>query len=388
MSTRKLITIFVLLFSCLWGKTTASVLVADSVEAEHVLLIGPKAIGGGWKDNIVVLPGQFADTKSGDIIKVYTVSAKSFAQACFQNPKGWKAIAPQYAYFNVGRTFSFTVTDSILPVLRDNGLAIGGHDYVIEKVTRIPAAAISEKTLWRGPSVIMRDDWSVSAPIRKDFLKGLQLGDLLHFQVSRVASGAAMKVMNFTYQALSSDVDGVAVGKEGLTYSLDDPAQLAALQMADNNGVVLRVGGKGYRLDKISVIRQQGGLDPDLSHAQRAPKEYVLQPDELFHGEKVLPTDFSANVTLTAERMQDLTDEDCIVVSYKDRQPGAKISFRENKSGWPDISGSKEPTWYNLDGNDVVLTLNDAILDHLMTSGMIITGAGATITHVTILKVQ
>lgn len=84
MSTRKLITIFVLLFSCLWGKTTASVLVADNVEAEHVLLIGPKAIGGGWKDNIVVLPGQFADTKSGDIIKVYTVSAKSFAQAsCF-----------------------------------------------------------------------------------------------------------------------------------------------------------------------------------------------------------------------------------------------------------------------------------------------------------------
>lgn len=57
MSTRKLITIFVLLFSCLWGTTTASVLVADSVEAEHVLLIGPKTIGGGWKDNIVVQPG-------------------------------------------------------------------------------------------------------------------------------------------------------------------------------------------------------------------------------------------------------------------------------------------------------------------------------------------
>lgn len=388
MNTRKVIIVLVFLFSCLWSGNTASALLADGVEAEHVLLIGPKTIGGGWKDNIVVQPGQFADTKVGDIIKVYTATAKSFAQGCFQNPKGWKPIAPQYAYFNIGRTFSFTVTDSILPILHDNGLAIGGHDYVIEKVTRIPVAAISEKVLWRGPSVIMRDDWSVSAPIRKDFLKGLQLGDVLHFQVSRVESGAAMKVMNFTYQALSADLDGVAVGKEGLTYSLDDAAQLAALQMADNNGVVLRVGGKGYRLDKISVIRQQGGLDPDLSHAQRAPKEYVLQPDELFHGEKVLPTDFSANVTLTAERMQDLTDEDCIVVSYKDRQPGAKISFRENKSGWPDISGSKEPTWYNLDGNDVVLTLNDAILDHLMTSGMIITGAGATITRVSILKVQ
>lgn len=388
MSTKKVIFILALLFCCLWSGSSASVLLADGMEAEHVLLIGPKTIGGGWKDNIVVQPGQFADTKAGDIIKVYTVSAKSFAQGSFQNPKGWKPIAPQYAYFNIGRTFSFTVTDSILPILHDNGLAVGGHDYVIEKVTHIPAAAISEKILWRGPSVIMRDDWSVSAPIRKDFLKGLQLGDVLHFQVSRVENGAFMKVMNFTYQALSPDVDGVAVGKEGLFYTIDDQAQLAALQMADNSGVVMRVGGKGYRLDKISVIRQTGGLDPDLSRAQRAPREYVLQPDELFHGEKVLPADFSGNVTLTAERMQDLTAEDCIIVSYKDKQPGAKISFRENKSGWPDLSGSKEPSWYSLDGNDVVLTLNDTMLDHLMTSGMIITGAGATITRVSILKVQ
>lgn len=388
MRTRKAFILIGLLMACLWGGNGASTLRADGVTAERVLLIGPKTIGGGWKDNIVVEPRQFAGIKVGDIVKVYTLTAKSFAQGCFQNPKNWKALAPQYAYFNIGHTFSLTVTDSILSVLRDNGLVIGGHDYVIEKVTRIPAAAVSEKTLWRGPSVIMHDDWSVSAPIRKDFLKNLQTGDVLHFQVSRVEDGAAMKVMNFTYQALSPDVDGVAVGKEGLFYPLEDQAQLAALQIADNSGVVLQIGGKGYRLDKISVIRQQGGIDPDISQAQRAPKEYVLQSGELFHGEKVLPDDYSGSLTLTAERMQDLTEEDCVVVSYKDRKPGAQISFRENKGGWPDLSGSKEPVWYKLDGNDVVLTLNGTMLDHLMTSGMIITGAGTTITYVTILKVQ
>ena len=80
--------------------------------------------------------------------------------------------------------------------------------------------------------------------------------------------------------------------------------------------------------------------------------------------------------------------EDCLVISYKDRQPGAKLSFRENKGGWPDLSGSKEPKWYSLDGNDIVLTLDDAMLDRLMTSGMVITGGGTTLTRISILKVQ
>lgn len=390
MRIKKAIATLSMLFSCLWGSmdVVCAAVLEDVTVAERVLLIGPKTIGGGWKDNIVVLPQQFAETKTGDIIRVYTATAKSFAQGCFQNPKDWKPVAPEYAYFNIGRTFSLTVTDSILPQLREYGLAIGGHDYVIDKVTRVPAAAISEKALWHGPSVIMRNDWSVSAPIRKDFLKGLQKGDILHFQVSRVVKGAAIKVMNFTYQAFSKDVDGVPVGNDGLFYPIDDDAQLAVLQIAGDDGIVMRVGGKGYRLDKISVIRQQGGIDPGVSHAQRAPKEYVLQPDELFHGEKVLPSDSSGYLALTAERMQDLTTEDCLVISYKDRQPGAKLSFRENKGGWPDLSGSKEPKWYSLDGNDIVLTLDDAMLDRLMTSGMVITGGGTTLTRISILKVQ
>lgn len=390
MRIKKSIVILSMLFSCLCENmdVVCAAAQADSAVSEHIILIGPKTIGGGWKDNIVVLPQQFADTKVGDIIRVYTATAKSFAQGCFQNPKDWKPVAPEYAYFNIGRTFSLTVTDSILPQLCEHGLAIGGHDYVIGKVTHVPAALISEKTLWRGPSVIMRNDWSVSAPVRKDFLKGLQKGDVLHFQVSRVAKGAAIKVMNFTYQAFSKDVDGVPIGADGLFYPIEDDAQLAALQIAGNDGTVMRVGGKDYRLDKISVIRQQGGIDPDVSHAQRAPKEYALQLGQLFYGEKVLPSDNSGYLALTAERMQDLTAEDCLVISYKGSQQGARLSFRENKGGWPDLSGSKQPAWYSLDGNDVVLTLDEAMLDRLMTSGMVITGGGTTLTRVSILKVQ
>ncbi len=358
--------------------------------AERTILLGPKTIGAGWKDNIVILPQQFATTQVGDILTVYVDEVKGGAQGAFQDPADWKAIAPEYAYFGVSGPFRLKVTQDILDKIKQRGLAIGGHDYRILRVTHIPAAEMVEKVVYRGPSVLMKDDWSVSAAVQKDCFKDVKVGDALHFKVSRVEEGAALKVMDFRWNAMEPSLDGVSVGKDGVTVPIVEQSQLIKLQLAGSDGVSMRVGGKGYRLEKISVVSFTGVRDEDLTNAQRAPKEYKLQPGELFHGEKVLPQDWSGNLRITAEPFQECTESDCIVVSYKDIQHGCEpqISFRENKGKWLDLTGSQEPVWYKLDGNDVVLTLDAAMLDKLMTDGLVITGVGATITKVYIIHIN
>lgn len=358
--------------------------------AERTILLGPKTIGAGWKDNIVILPQQFAMTQVGDILTVYVDEVKGGAQGAFQDPADWKAIAPEYAYFGVSGPFRLKVTQEILDKIKQRGLAIGGHDYRILRVTHIPAAEMVEKVVYRGPSVLMKDDWSVSAAVQKDCFKDVKVGDALHFKVSRVEEGAALKVMDFRWNAMEPSLDGVPVGEDGVTVPIVEQSQLIKLQLAGSDGVSMRVGGKGYRLEKISVVSFTGVRDEDLTNAQRAPKEYKLQPGELFHGEKVLPQDWSGNLRITAEPFQECTESDCIVVSYKDIQQGCEpqISFRENKGKWLDLTGSQEPVWYKLDGNDVVLTLDAAMLDKLMTDGLVITGVGATITKVYIIHIN
>ena len=358
--------------------------------AERTILLGPKTIGAGWKDNIVIQPQQFATTQVGDILTVYVDEVKGGAQGAFQDPADWQAIAPEYAYFGVSGPFRLKVTQEILDRIKQRGLAIGGHDYRILRVTHLPAAEMVEKVVYRGPSVLMKDDWSASAAVQKDCFKDVKVGDALHFKVSRVEEGAALKVMDFRWNAMEPSLDGVPVGKDGVTVPIVEQSQLIKLQLAGSDGVSMRVGGKGYRLEKISVVSFTGVRDEDLTNAQRAPKEYKLQPGELFHGEKVLPQDWSGNLRITAEPFQECTESDCIVVSYKDIQQGCEpqISFRENKGKWLDLTGSQEPVWYKLDGNDVVLTLDAAMLDKLMTDGLVITGVGATITKVYIIHIN
>lgn len=65
-----------------------------------------------------------------------------------------------------------------------------------------------------------------------------------------------------------------------------------------------------------------------------------------------------------------------------------QISFRENHGKWLDLSGSDEPQWQTLDGNDVVLTFDAASLDKVKTHGLVITGKGFTLTRVQLMKVQ
>ena len=136
----KRFTIIPLLLACLFAFTRLAA-------AERTILLGPKTIGAGWKDNIVILPQQFAAAQPGDVLTVYVDNVKAGAQGAFQDPADWKAIAPEYAYFGISGPFRLKITEDMLAKMKLRGLALGGHDYRILRVTHIPAAEIVEKTI-------------------------------------------------------------------------------------------------------------------------------------------------------------------------------------------------------------------------------------------------
>lgn len=361
--------------------------------AERTILIGPKTIGPGWRDNIVIQPEQFLPVRAGDIITVYNDRAKGNAQGAFQDPANWKGIAEEYGYFGIAGPFRMTVTEEILPKLQERGVAIGGHDYRILKVTHTPAADIQERIVYKGPAKQMRDDWSVYADIQASTFKGLKVGDGIRLHVSKVQQGAAAKLCDFTYNALDASVNGAPVGSDSYTYYVTTPASVAQLtQLKNAEGVSLRVGGKGYRLDKIGIISQVGGIDEDESTAQRCPPEYILGAGELFRGEKDFPMDWSGNLSITAEPFQKCTANDCLVVSYEltsaAGQEGATLSFRERRK-WGELTDAPDVVWFSLDGSDLVYMLDNATaLDRIKTKGVVITGRGFRLTKVELVKVE
>src|SRR5574344_15609 len=366
-----------------------------TVAAEHTILLGPKTIGAGWKDNIVLEARHFQQSKAGDILTVYTDNAKRTAQGAFQNPKGWQAIASEYAYFGVNGPFRLTMTDSILSKIKITGLAVGGHGYRILRATLTPGDEFQEQIVWKGPSVQMKSDWSVNAEIPAKCLNTLAEGDGLCLHVSKVEKDAAVKLMDFTWNALDATTDGAPLSGDSYIYYVTDNAPLIKIQLAGKgDNVALRIGGKCYRLDKIGVVKFTGQRDENLVNVQYAPKEYELASGELFHGEKLFPDDWSGNLRLTAEPFQHCSENDVVVISYtlspsvKDAGILPRMSFRENKGKWNDLSGAKEPVWQNLDGNDMVLTFDAASLDKVKTSGLVITGLGFTLTKITLMKVQ
>ena len=366
-----------------WGTLSAS---------ERTILIGPKTIGAGWKDNIVIKPEQFKDAGPGDIMTVYTTEAKRTAQIAFQDPKDWQAVSPEYGAMSVQGPIRMKMTDEILAKIKERGLILGGHDYKIAQVTLIPAAEMVEKLIYRGPGMQMKDDWSASIPIAKGVFKNVKVGDGIKFLVSKVQPGAAIKLMDFRWNTMDPTVDGAAVGGDSYTYYINEQSQLIKLQLAGPDGICMRVGGKGYKFEKIAIVRCMAEPDEDLSTAQRAPKEYKLQPGELFRGEKLFPNDWSGNFRITAEPFQDCTSNDVLVISYKllPKQEGVlpKISFRENTGKWQDISGAEEPVWMDLNGTDIVLPFDEMILDKLMTYGLVITGLGFELTRIELISAQ
>ena len=368
-----------------WGTLSAS---------ERTILIGPKTIGAGWKDNIVIKPEQFKDAGPGDIMTVYTTEAKRTAQIAFQDPKDWQAVSPEYGAMSVQGPIRMKMTDEILAKIKERGLILGGHDYKIVQVTLIPAAEMVEQLIYRGPGMQMKDDWSASIPIAKGVFKNVKVGDGIKFLMSKVQSGAAIKLMDFRWNAMDPAVDGAAVGGDSYTYYINEQSQLIKLQLAGPDGNCMRVGGKGYRFDKIALVSCTAEPDEDLSTAQRAPKEYKLQPGELYRGEKEFPNDWSGNLRLTAEPFQNCTENDVLVVSYtllpglKEAGVDPKISFRENKGKWLDITGAKEPVWMDLNGTDVVLTFDEESLDRLKTSGLVVTGLGFILTRIELISAQ
>ena len=374
-----------LAFVASWGSLSAS---------EKTILIGPKTIGPGWKDNILIKPEQFKNTGVGDIMTVYTIEAKRTAQMAFQDPKTWQAVSPEYGAVSVQGPVRMKMTEEILAIIKERGVFLGGHDYKIVHVTLIPASEMTETIVYKGPSLQMKDDWSVSQPIMKKVFKDVKVGDGIKFLMSKVQPGAAIKLMDFRYNAMDPSVDGAAVGENGFTYYINEQSQLIKLQLAASDGICMRVGGKGYKFEKIAIVSCTAEPDEDLSTAQRAPKEFKLQPGELYRGEKEFPNDWSGNLRLTPEPFQECTENDVLIVSYK-LLPGLKeagvdpkMSFRENKGKWFDITGSEEPVWMDLNGTDIVLTFDENSLDKLKTTGLVVTGLGFVLTKIELISAK
>ena len=362
--------------------------------AEKTILIGPKTIGPGWKDNIVLEARHFLQAGPGDVMTVYTAEAKRTAQIAFQDPKDWQAVAPEYGAMSVQGPVRMTLTDEILQKIRERGLILGGHDYKIMQVTLIPAAEMTETFIYKGPAMTLKDDWSTSVPVQKKVFKDVRVGDGLRFHASKVKPGAALKLMDMTWNVMDPSVDGCQIGPDGYTYYINEQSQLVKLQLAGPDGISMRVGGKSFKFEKISIIRCTAQPDEDYSQAQRAPKEYKLLPGELFHGEKTFPNDWSGNLRLTAEPFQECTENDVLIISYqllpglKEAGVTPKISFRENKGKWKDISGSAEPNWMDINGTDVVLTFDEQALDKVKTSGLVVTGLGFVLTRIELVSAQ
>lgn len=383
--------LFLLAFLALpCGEGCGGVLLAT----ERTILLGPKTIGKAWKDNIVLEPRHFAEVQSGDVLTVYNDRAKGTAQGAFQNPQTWQGVAPEYGYFGINGPFRMTMTEDILRIAHTHGIAIGGHDYRILRVTVSDSADYRETIVWSGPAVVMKSDWSASAEIEGRCFATLQEGDGLRLHVSKVQEGAAAKLMDFTWNALDPSVDGMPVGENGITWYIHDRAPLLKLQLAGTgSNTAMRVGGKGYRLDQIGIVQFVGEVSEDLSSAQRAPKEYTLQPGELFHGEKYFPADWSGNLTINAAPFQKCTENDVLLISYR-LDPAAKaagvtpqLSLRNTRT-WGELTGTAEPVWYPLDGNDVVYLFDAVALDAVKTRGFILTGVGFTLTKIELISAQ
>lgn len=375
-----------LIVSCVWCLVTG---VGCSLSAaEHTLLIGPKTIGRAWRDNILVEPQQFNKVQVGDLINVYTSSYKRGAQIAFQCPKDWQAVAPEYGSMGIEDVARMTITEDILQKIQQHGLMLCGHDYVIAYVTHIPANEIERTTLWKGPAVYMPSDWSVNAEIQRKTFDDLQVGDALLFEVKNAKPGAAIKLMDLSYHPLSKAVDGCQIGEQGFTYNITSQDQLVQLRLAGADGISVRVGGCNYTLARITRVRYVSVPDPDISTSQRAPREYTLAPGELFHGEKAFPQDWSGNLTITAAPFQECTANDVLIISYKLLE-GEKHQLSFRNSNWEELTGAEEPVWYFLDGNDVVLLLDNPVaLDAVKTRGLILTGAGFELNRIEIIHVE
>lgn len=368
-------------------------LCVTSSATERTILLGPKTIGKAWRDNIILEPRHFADAKAGDILTVYNDRAKGTAQGAFQNPQNWQGVAPEYGYFGIAGPFRMTLTDNILRIARAYGIAIGGHDYRILRVTITDAADFQETIVWKGSPVKMKNDWSTSAEIAGRCFETLQQGDGLRLHISHVEEGAACKLMDFTWHALDPSVDGVPVGGDAYTWTVNSRAPILKLQLAGyGNQTAMRIGGKGYRLDSIGIVRQVGDVSEDLSLAQRAPREYVLQPGELFHGEKYFAPDWSGNLSINAAPFQEATENDVLIISYRlDTEAvatGTKAQLSIRDARWHEITGGDEPIWYPLDGTDVVYMFDAVALDRVKTRGLIVTGVGFTLTKIEIISAQ
>jgi len=367
-----------------------SLLSLTAMATERTILVGPKTIGRGWQDNIVLETRHFAAAKAGDVLTVYVDRVRPSAQMAMQRPSTWSGITAAYSAMPVTNPMRLTITDEMLPVLREEGLRLGGHDYRICSVSLTDAEDYKETIVWKGPAVTMADNWSVSAELMGSCFRDLQEGDGIVLHVSHVKDGAKAKLSDITWNPICRAADGMDVAGEGVTLYLTDMEPLIHIGLGGTGtNTALRIGGIGYRLEKVGIVRCTAEPDMDLSAAQRAPKEYRLRPGELFRGEKAFASDWSDNLKITAQHLQDMTINDVIIFRYDlvPEAPKNEISIRRTET-WGDVGAGSEPQFLPLDGTDYVMTMDSVTLDHIKTRGFIVTAAGIVLKRVLLLKTE
>lgn len=99
----------------------------------------PKEMPSDWSGTVQLTDeaskALFATAKVGDVIGVSVSNVADNAQGSFKTAAdGWPAIADGTEYFDIKGDFRLPITDDVLTKLKNTGLIIGGHGYVVNSV--------------------------------------------------------------------------------------------------------------------------------------------------------------------------------------------------------------------------------------------------------------
>lgn len=131
--------------SCMWHWNVPKEAPADYI----TLWSGEQEMPSDWSQSVQLnndaARGIFATAKVGDMVRVAVKDVATGAQGSFKNGETWAGIAPEYEYFEIEGDFTLPITEEILPVLKERGLIVSGHDYVAtgiylegEGITAVP----------------------------------------------------------------------------------------------------------------------------------------------------------------------------------------------------------------------------------------------------------
>lgn len=109
-----------------------------------------KEMPGDWSGNLQIPADYFRFAQEGDVVTVNISDVADNTQGSFKNGSTWAGLIDEegnnYDYFEVNKydeegnllayanSFSLTLTPMLLDAVKQNGLIISGHDYVLQNV--------------------------------------------------------------------------------------------------------------------------------------------------------------------------------------------------------------------------------------------------------------